>query len=375
MKLNQWKKCLCFLLVIAMGVFAVTACSQPAAAPSAAAPASSEVKSESPAAASSSAAAESSQAAAADPDKYKFAVVKGGVHPYFNPMDQAVKDASKDLGIPEPVFQAPQNWNQNEQNNILDGLVAQGVKAIAMCTSDAVAGNEQISKIVENNIPVITFAMSPAQPTKSTFCLATDVANSAYLGTKHLIESMGGKGSIVHLTGNLTDGNTKLRMDAVEKAVKEFPDVKIVQTITDIDVAEPAQNAVSSLMAAKRNEIDGIICTAYIPAVTVASELRKLNDTRIKLVGIDTDEILLKAIKDGFAVGTMAQNPYGQAYISIYSMKLMADGYTWKKDAPFLIDSGTLFIDKSNVDTYQQDITKLTKDMLSDWTEKYFDKK
>lgn len=307
-------------------------------------------------------------------DKYKFAVVKGGVHPYFNPMDQAVKDAAKDFDVPEPIFQAPQNWNQNEQNNILDGLVAKGIKAIAFCTSDPVAGNEEITKIVDNGVPVITFAMSPALPSKASFCLATDVGDSAYQGTKHLIEAMGKKGNIVHLTGNLTDGNTKIRMEAVEKAVKEFPDVKILQTITDIDVAEPAQNAISSLMAAKRSQIGGVICTAYIPAVTVANEVRKLNEKRIKVVGIDTDKIVLDAIKDGYLVGTMAQNPYGQAYLSVYSMKLFADGYKWKKDAPFLINSGTLFIDKSNVDTYDQDLTKLTKDFIKEWPTKYFDK-
>jgi len=306
--------------------------------------------------------------------KYKFAVVKGGINPYFNPVDQAVKDAAKDFDIPEPLLQSPQNWLQDEQNTILDGLVAQGVKAITLCTSDPVAGNEQISKMVDNGVPVITFAMSPALPTKSLFCLATDVADSAYQGTKHLIEAMGGKGNVVHLTGNLTDGNTKKRMDAVEKAIGEFPDVKLIQTITDIDAAEPAQNAVKNLMAAKRSQIDGIICTAYIPSVAVANEVRRLDEKRIKIVGIDTDPIVIDAIKDGYLVGTMAQNPYGQAYIAIYSMKLLADGYKWKEGNPFMIDSGTLFINKDNADTFEQELTNFTKELVSTWKDKYFEK-
>jgi ABC-type sugar transport system, periplasmic component len=312
--------------------------------------------------------------AANNTDNYKFAVIKGGINPYFAPVDQAVKDAAKDYGIPVPLIQSPQNWNQNEQNTILDGLVAQGVKAMTLCTSDPVAGNEEISKIVDSGVPVITFAMSPAQPTKSAFCLATDVADSAYQGTKHLIEAMGKKGNIVHLTGNLTDGNTKLRMDAIDKAISEYPDVKLLQTITDIDVAEPAQNAVNSLMAAKRDQIDGVICTAYIPSVAIANAVRKLDEKRIKIVGIDTDQIVIDAIQDGYLVGTMAQNPYGQAYLSVYSMKLFADGFKWKKDAPFLVNSGTLYIEKSNAATYTQDLTKLTKDLVADWQTKYFEK-
>ena len=38
------------------------------------------------------------------------------------------------------------------------------------------------------------------------------------------------------------------------------------------------------------------------------------------MVGIDHDEVVLKAIKDGYVHGTMLQNPYGQGYIGSYVM-------------------------------------------------------
>lgn len=43
-----------------------------------------------------------------------------------------------------------------------------------------------------------------------------------------------------------------------------------------------------------------------------------MNETRIKVVDIDTPEDVLKAIEDGFITGTMARNPYDMAYISVY---------------------------------------------------------
>ena len=39
--------------------------------------------------------------------------------------------------------------------------------------------------------------------------------------TKELIKAIGGKGSIVHLTGLLIDTNTTLRENGVQKAVDE----------------------------------------------------------------------------------------------------------------------------------------------------------
>ena len=365
-KTGKWTRWMCLLLVLTLCVFLVAGCTEKSDSE-----ANEGSQTSSANEASDDTTDENPEETVNDAD-YQFALVKGGVHPYFTPMDQAIIDVAEKLSIPVPVLQAPQEWNQDEQNNILDGLVAQGVAGIAMCTSDAVAGNEEISKIVEAGVPVVQFAMAVPEPSDVTFNLTTDVGESAYQGTIHLIEAMGGEGNIVHLTGNLNDSNTQLRMEAVEKAASEYPGVSVLQTITDIDVAEPAQNAISSLLTAKGTEIGGIICTAYIPSTTIATEIQKHDDLDIKIVGIDTDEIVLDAIRDGYVSGTMAQNPYGQAYLAIYSLKLLVDGYTVKDDTPFVIDSGTLFISQDNVDTYEQDISDITAELMGTWAEDYF---
>ena len=68
--------------------------------------------------------------------------------------------------------------------------------------------------------------------------------------------------------------------------------------------------------------------SAYVPSTVAATALRNLGDKRIKMVGIDDDPIVLDAIKDGFLVGTMAQNPYGQAYIGAQVLGMLVNGCT-----------------------------------------------
>jgi len=82
--------------------------------------------------------------------------------------------------------------------------------------------------------------------------------------------------------------------------------------IADIDAPEPAEEKINAYLAAHANDVEGIVTTAWVPAVVAANALRKLGDKRIQMVGIDHDEVVLKAIKDGFVHGTMLQNPYGQ---------------------------------------------------------------
>jgi ribose transport system substrate-binding protein len=116
-----------------------------------------------------------------------------------------------------------------------------------------------------------------------------------------------------------------------------------------------------------------------VPAVTAANALRKIGDKRIKMVGIDHDEVVLQAIKDGFVNGTMLQNPYGQGYIGSYVLDKLRTGCTLKADAPWksnaltakFVDSGTVFVDAAQVDTYVDAMRGITKEILANFEKDY----
>jgi ribose transport system substrate-binding protein len=289
-------------------------------------------------------------------------------------MEQAAADAKKDFGLGDAQFKVPQDWNLNTSNQLIQSLVAQGFNAFSSWPADANASNGTFAELVAQGVPVISTAACINQPTDAAFCLSTDVANSAYLGTKALIAALGGKGKIVHGTGYLKDLNSQLRMDAVKKAVAETNGaVELIQTLADIDDQEAADKAINQLLAARAAEIDGIVTTAYVPSVVGATALKNIGDKRIKMVGIDDDPVVLDAIREGFLVGTMSQNPYGQAYIGAKVLTDLVSGCVPKQDAPFHIDSGTLLITGDNVETYNDERVKLTKEIADSFRTKYLD--
>jgi ribose transport system substrate-binding protein len=348
--------------------------SAPAAAPTEAPQAAEPTKAPEAAPAATEAPPAASSGIVNSPAEVRVAVVPGGPHPYFLPMEQGLPDAVKAFGLGESAFKSPPEWNLDAQNQLINSMVAQGYNAFGIFPGDANATNATVDELVAKGIPVMALAGCLNEPTKSTFCLATDVGQSAYLGTKALIEAMGGKGKIIHGTGFLVDPNTQIRIKAVEKAVAETNGaVELVQTLADIDDQEAADKAINSFLAARGNEIDGIVTSAYVPSTVSATALRNLGDKRIKMVGIDDDPIVLDAIKDGFLVGTMAQNPYGQAYIGAQVLGLLANGCTRKADAPYYIDSGTLLISQDNLTTYQDDLKALTQQISKDFQSKYLD--
>jgi ribose transport system substrate-binding protein len=166
----------------------------------------------------------------------------------------------------------------------------------------------------------------------------------------------------------------------VKKAAAETNGaVEVIQVIADIDAPEPAEEKINAYLAAHGAEVDGIVTSAWVPAVVASNALRKMGDKRIKMVGIDHDEVVLKAIKDGFVNGTMLQNPYGQGYIGSYVLDKLRSGCKLKADAPWksnaltakFVDSGTVFVDATQVDQYVDAMRGITKSILANFEKDY----
>lgn len=311
-------------------------------------------------------------------DDTRVALVPGGPHPYFSAWEQAGKDAARDFKLAAADYKVPQKWELSTQNQLLESLVTQGYNAFLVFPGDPVGSVSTVAELADSGAPVIATAGCLKDPSEAQFCLGTDVGNSAYLGTKELLKAMAGKKRILHVTGFLVDPNTQLRIDAVEKAAKE-DGAQVVQVIADIDAPEPAEEKINAYLAAHAADVDGIVSTAWVPSVVAANALRRIGDKRIQMVAIDHDEVVLKAIKDGFLHGTMLQNPYGQAYIGSHVVDRLRNGCTIKADAPWktnaltnhFVDSGTVFVAADKVDTYVSAMQDITKNLLASFDATY----
>jgi ribose transport system substrate-binding protein len=318
---------------------------------------------------------------AANASDHKIALVPGGPHPYFAPWEQAAADAKKDFNIAAVDYKVPAEWKLNLQSELLDSLAAQGYVGFGFFPGDGAGINATLTELKGGGIATAALGGCSIDPTAAAFCLATDPFNTSYVAAKKTIEAMGGKGNLVHLTGNLIDTNTSLREQGVQKAVDESKGaVKLLQTLADTDEQEAGDQKINALLAARKDQIDGMVATAYITSVVTSKSLRAIGDKRIKFIAFNDDPIILDAIKDGFVAGTVVQNPYGQGYIGAYAMDLLADGAcSIKADAPWVvtpqtkhfIDSGTLVVDSTNLSTYGSDLKALTRKMQSDFKATY----
>lgn len=341
------------------------------AAPTSAAPA----ESGTPSAATSDATGDSSAVAGptADLSSVKVALVPGGAHPYFQPWKESGEQAVKDFKLGGTTFNETAEWDQTKQNSAINGLAAQGYNAFGIFGVSPTDINTTFESLKAQGFAVASLASCPAGDVdKADFCLSTDTGDAAYKAAQAAIAAMGGTGNLVHLTGNAVDSNTQRRIEGVKKAIDETGGkVKLLTTITDIDTdLQTAQKAVSDLIASKGSEINGIVTTAYNPAVA-ATDAVKSSGLPIKVIGIDDDAKILSAIKDGTITGTVVQNPWGQAYVGSYVLGLLQTKTCTMKEPGLYVDSGAFLVTKDNLDNYDAERHAKSDELKNDFLTKY----
>jgi ribose transport system substrate-binding protein len=319
-------------------------------------------------------------AATQDFSKIKIALVPGGAHPYFQPWIAGGKAAAAEFGIGATIFDETGEWDQTKQNAAIDALAAQGYNAFGLFGVSPSDINTTFNNLKSKGFAVGSLASCPGgydivkEPQKNSadFCLSTDTGKAAYLAAKAVIAQMGGKGNLVHLTGNAVDANTIRRMDGVKKAIAETGGkVKLLTTITDIDTdLQTATKAVSDLFAAKGKMINGIVTTAYNPAVA-ATQAVATTKLPIKVIAIDDDPKILAAISSGTISGTVVQNPWGQGYVGSYVMAALGSKSCTMNTKGLYVDSGSFLVTKANVKTYNATRMATSKAILKDFQTKY----
>ncbi|MFJ4787662.1 substrate-binding domain-containing protein [Streptomyces sp. NPDC088794] len=309
----------------------------------------------------------------ADGSKTKVALVPGGAHPYFQPWKTAGAEAKKTLGLADVTFDETAEWDQQKQNDLLSTLAARGYNAFGIFGVSPTDINSTFADLKSQGFAVASLASCPAGGTNDAdFCLSTDVELAAYKAAQAAIKAMGGKGALVHLTGNNVDANTQLRMKGVQKAVQETGGkVTLLQTITDIDKdLQTAQKAVSDLLAAKGSKIQGIVSTAYNPAVAAAEAVQEAG-SKAKVVAIDDDAKILGSIKNGSVTATVVQNPVGQAEIGTWALALLQTKQCTMAKPGQIIDSGSFVVTKANVADYDSARQAKTAELKKQFADTY----
>ena len=284
--------------------------------------------------------------------KRQIAVIpKGTTHAHWAGVKAGAERAGRELGV-EIFWQGPvREGDRARQIQIVEQFVSDGVTGIVLAPTDDKALLRPVRQAAAKKIPVVIFDSPIAGELNKDFVslVATDNKKAGHMGGKRLAELLGGKGEVVLLRYQENSASTDQREAGFLDAMKENPGINLTSSNQYAgDTADSAQKKAEAMLDTLR-EADGIFCPNESSTQGMLTALDKAGllgpAQKVKFVGFDTSDPLLKALEAGKIQGLVAQNPQKMGYEAVKAMVAHLDG---KPVQPF-VDTGAVVVTKENV--------------------------
>jgi ribose transport system substrate-binding protein len=282
--------------------------------------------------------------------KLEIAVIpKGTTHVFWKSIhagavkaEQELKAAGVDVEI---IWKGPlKEDDREEQIKVVEGFATRGVSGIVLAPLDDAALRVPVKNAVNSGIPVVIIDSGLKSEDYVSF-----VATDNYLGGKKggqcLAEILGGKGKVILLRYQEGSASTMNREQGFLDVLKEkYPDIEVVSSsqyggATTESAYIASENLLSPLRTPEGGlTIDGIFCPNES---TTFAMLRALEDGglagKVKFVGFDSSERLVKGLQDREIDGLVLQDPINMGYLGVKTMVAHLQGQKVEKR----IDTGS----------------------------------
>ncbi len=280
-----------------------------------------------------------------------FVMVPKGVHPYFEPVYKGFTDGAARYGVSAEV-DAPPRFDVALQAKVIEDLIARGVSGIAISANDDKGLVSVIHEAVQAGIKVLTFD-APAPSSEALTYIGTDNESAGYEAGKRMAAAMKGRGTVAILQGGLDATNLNLRTRGFTRALAErAPDVAVVGVVDEGGDFAESVNQTEALLAA-HPALSAIFSVSAEGAPAAAAVVRRQGrNGRVVVAGFDDLPDTLQGIRDGLIAFCVVQNTYKMGWLSVQRLLDAAAG----RAVPKVIDTGVIFVDRANLDTYKAEM-------------------
>lgn len=385
--MKNLKRTVTILLAVAMLATMAVGCGSSPAAPA-------------PASSAAVATPESTAAAPADTAKPYIAVIsKGFQHQFWQTVMKGAKDAAAKYNVDMTFDGPPSESDINVQVDMINSAIAKNPKAVALAALDTNSVTQQLNDFKAKSIPVIGFDSGvPNAPAGTIAATAsTNNENAGALGADSIFADPAFQAAIKAATTDKPVVIGVLSQDATSGSVVGRTTGFVNQMLKDAETLFPGQVAVTghdkfakaatsgkaavninvlvppstsatdmqngaqtlfattgiiAIFASNEGAVNGILA-----ATTDGTDLDRASGKykAVTVVGFDAGKAQKAAVKNGWFLGSITQDPYMIGYLSVELAVKAINGETVADT-----DTGCKFYNKANMD--QADIALLLYD-------------
>lgn len=289
---------------------------------------------------------EEEEPVAEEEEMYIPVISKGFQHAFWLAVEKGAEQAAEEYGV-RITFEGPETEAMvDKQMDMLQAAIDKDPAAICFAAVDSKAAIPLLEQAQEKGIPVIGFD-SGVDSDIPLATAATDNVAAAALAADKMVELIGGSGQVAVIAHDNTSRTGIDRVAGFKARIEsEYPDVEIVDIqygggdhLKSTDLAKAIIQAnpdLKGFFGANEGSIIGVL--------NAATELGRED---LVIIGYDSGQQQLEAIRSGLQAGAITQNPIGIGYECVKAAYMAVKGETLPKE----IDTGFMWFDLTNIDT------------------------
>lgn len=284
-------------------------------------------------------------AARAD-EPYIALVSKGFQHQFWQAVKQGAENAGKEYHA-RVTFEGPETEAMvDKQIDMLSAALAKKPAAIGLAALDSKAAIPLLKKAQTQKIPVIAFDSGVDSDIPLTTA-ATDNKAAAALAADKMAALIGDEGEVAVVAHDQTSRTGIDRRDGFLAQIKaKHPKIKVVDVQYGGGDQLKSTEVTKSLLTAHPH-LKGIFGANEGSAIGVINGVREMKMTgKVVIIGYDSGQKQIDAIKNGDEAGAITQNPIGIGYKTVEAAVKALKG----EKLPKVIDTGFYWYDKKNID-------------------------
>ena len=269
-------------------------------------------------------------------------VCKDASNPYMKRMVSGFKTACEALGV-NFVEKSPETTSAQDQITIVNELVAQGVKAIAIAANDSAALEATLKTAREAGIAIVT--LDSDTKGSEMFINQAGVKEVAQVLVDSVYDMAGGEGEFAVLSASSTATNQNAWIAAMEEILKDekYASLKLVETVYGDDESQKSTDEMQNLMT-KYPNLECVCCPTTVGILAAAQVVANTADCGIKIAGLGLPSEMKDYVGGEKACPYMyLWNPIDVGNCAAYMIKAIADGKVGEAGTEFTADNGKTY--------------------------------
>jgi ribose transport system substrate-binding protein len=273
-------------------------------------------------------------------------ISKGFQHQFWQAVKQGSEQAAKDLGV-EITFEGPESEAMvDKQVEMFQTALDKKPAAICLAAVDSKAFQPLLEKAKAAGIPVVGFDSGVDSDIPVTTA-ATDNIAAAAMAADKMAELIGGSGEVAIIAHDQTSRTGIDRVKGFTDQIKnKYPNITIVDTQYGAGDQLKSTDLAKAIIQAHPN-LKGFFGANEGSIIGVLNAVKELGmEGKLTVIGYDSGQQQLDAIRSGAEAGAITQNPIGIGYKCVEAAYKAYKGET----LPKTIDTGFMWYDKTNID-------------------------